>query len=123
MQRPCRFVDIQNFEQELDERQDELDEEEFKREAKFLEASPHQTNDVISVLEVTKHEKKSMYGKGLSRRKHNPHRNADLLGVVSFWRTQDGDGEGDDKRVTMQIPRCVGSFYVPNPIHYSIGGF
>ena len=102
MKRPCRFVDIQNFEQVFDERQDELDEEEeFDREEKFLKASPNQENDVISVLEVTKHEKKSMYGKGLSRKKHNPHRNADLLGIVSFWRTQDGDGEGDDKRLNM----------------------
>ena len=94
MRRPGRFVDIENFEQTSSEYREEVDADlEHKREEQFYKDDPNQCNDVMSVLEVVNHEKKSMYGKGLARKKHNPHRNADLLGVVSFWRQVNSEGD------------------------------
>ena len=120
MRRPGRFVDIQNFKQAFSENQEEVDADlEHEREEQFYKNDPNQRNDVMCVLEVANHEKKSMYGKGLTRKQHNPHRNADLLGVVSFYRQV--KPEGEHQHQPMQIPRCIGSFYVPNPLHFSIG--
>lgn len=69
-----------------------------------------------------------MYGKALTHKKHNPHRNADNLGMVSFWRPvardqPDPEAKEEDKyeKLKMQPPRCVNSFYVPNPINYTYG--
>ena len=61
-----------------------------------------------------------MYGKGLSRKRHNPDRNAEVLGVVCFWKVPDPDKNTTDK--VKELPKCLYSYYVPNPIHYSING-
>lgn len=61
-----------------------------------------------------------MYGKGLSRRKHNPDRNAKHIGIVCFWKIDYQRSKAE--QAVKQIPKCLYSFYVPNPINYSNNG-